>query len=98
MSIQNLAANWKTTAAGCGMIVGALTHLGFAIKNGTLSETMVTSEIMAAITGMGLLMAGDASKSSKDLSDVNDKVDRTAQAVVTGNTEILTKPPEAPKV
>ncbi len=96
MTIESIRANWKTSYAGIGMIVGGLTHLGFAIYNKTLTQTMVITELMACVTGWGLLEAGDASKSEKDLKHVDTKIDQTAKAVMEDDTSILPKPTPKP--
>ncbi len=92
MTLKSITSNWKTSSAGIGMIVGGLTHLAFAIKNQTLTETMVISEIMACVAGWGLLEAGDSSKSASEIAKVDTKVDQTAKAVLQDDTTILPKP------
>jgi len=97
MTIQSIKSNWKTSYAGIAMIVGALTHLGFAIKNGTLSQTMVISEVMACFTGWGLLEAGDATKSEKDVKEVKEQVQQNTNAIITGDTTMIAKIPTETK-
>jgi sulfite exporter TauE/SafE len=92
MTIQSIRANWKTSYAGIGMIVGGITHLVVAIYHQTLTQTMFITEVMACVTGYGFLEAGDASKSDKDMKAVDTKIDQTVAAVATGNTDILPKP------
>ena len=58
--IKNALTNWKTTSAGLSMIVGAVVHLVFAVKAGTANENTWTTAILAAIGGIGLITAGDA--------------------------------------
>lgn len=61
--MKNLLANWKTTAAGLGMAVTAIVHLVFAAKMGKADENTWTTAILAVIGGIGLIAAGDATKS-----------------------------------
>lgn len=61
--MKNLLTNWKTTSAGLVMIIGAVVHLVFCIKSGTDSEGVWTASLTAILGGLGLLFAGDASKS-----------------------------------
>jgi hypothetical protein len=70
--IQNILSNWKTTIAGLGMMVGSLVHIGFAIKNHALAENDLTTSILTALGGLGLIAAGDAGKSANkdDLEDL----------------------------
>lgn len=42
------------------MIVGSGVHLVFAIKSGGLSEADCTTSVLAIITGLGFIAAGDA--------------------------------------
>lgn len=73
-------ANWKTTSAGILALVTALTRLGFAVKQGGLTEEAITTSAIAILSGIGLLFARDYNVSSEQ-SGV--KVDPT----VTVNTE-----------
>ena len=49
----NLMKNWKTTAAGLGLL---LVTLGRALQG----EAVSWNEILTGLTGVGLLFAGDA--------------------------------------
>ena len=90
--IKNLLANWKTTSAGMLMIVTAIVHLIFSIKHGTADESAWISGMAAILGGIGLLAAGDASKSKADTIAVDAKVDQTASAVMSHDTTLLPKP------
>lgn len=63
MTVQSLAQNWKTTSAGLSLIFGAIVHIVFAIKAGTANENSWMIFGAGIIGGIGLLVAGDASKS-----------------------------------
>lgn len=58
--IKNLLTNWKTTSAGLAMIIGAIVHLVYALHAHTLAEADCTGSLLAIITGLGFLAAGDA--------------------------------------
>ena len=87
--IKNLLDNWKTTSAGLSSITTGFVRLYLAIKHGTVDEVSLTGAIGLIIVGIGLLAAGDASKSKQDVKDVDAKVDQTAKAVLSGDTTIL---------
>jgi hypothetical protein len=59
--IRNLLNNWKTTSAGLTVIVTAGVHVGFAAASHALTETDCTTSIIAIVSGVGLMFAGDAS-------------------------------------
>ena len=89
--IKNLTYNWKTTSVGLGMILGSIIHLVFAVTGHTATEGVWTASASAIIGGIGLLAAGDASKSqTKD--DAAKVQIQTAVAIKTGDTSILTGP------
>jgi uncharacterized membrane protein YhiD involved in acid resistance len=58
--LNNLLLNWKTTSAGLAMIVGGVIHLIYALKNGGLTEADCTTTVLAIVTGIGFIAAGDA--------------------------------------
>ena len=90
--IKNLLDNWKTTAAGLSSITTGIVRLVLAIRGDNMDELVLTGSIGLIITGIGLLAAGDASKSKADAKAVDVKVDQTAQAVASGDTTMLPKP------
>lgn len=59
------AGSWKTTSAGLLAILGAITHLVFACKSGTVTEMTVTTALTAIVGGIGLIYARDNDKSSE---------------------------------
>lgn len=61
-----MAGSWKTTSAGLAMILGSLIHIGFAIKNKTVTEAELTTAITVILGGIGLMVARDANTSSED--------------------------------
>lgn len=95
--IQNLLANWKTTSTGIILIIGGIIHLVFFIVNHigswtSADEAIITATITGMFGGIGLLVAGDASKSAADVQKVSDKVDQNTSALITGDTSLLAKP------
>jgi hypothetical protein len=76
--MQNLFSNWRTTSSGLVIIIGALVHLAFGYKNKTLDETTVTTGLIAVVTGLGLMFAGDAATSlTKDEGVTKNQADTT---------------------
>jgi len=61
------AGSWKTTSAGILTIIGALSNLGFAIKNRAVDQTTITVTATAVLTGIGLMLARDNNKTSADV-------------------------------
>ena len=55
-----MLTNWKTTAAGLAAILSALADVATSASHGTISGNLST-DITAAIAGIGLLFAKDAS-------------------------------------
>ncbi len=72
--IRNLLNNWKTTSAGLIAIIAAAVTLIFAIKNGTANETVWTGSLTAVVSGLGLLFAGDATQSTKQMDQAKEQV------------------------
>lgn len=91
--IRNLLDNWKTTSAGLLAISAAILRLIFIIKAGNADEATWMGAITGVVAGIGLISAGDASKSKQDVQAVDAKVDQTTAAVVTGNTSLITNQP-----
>lgn len=93
---QRLIANWKTTAAGAGMIIGAIVHLIF---NQPLTEPLVMGGVFAIIGGLGLLFAGDANVSAV-ASDKNamaiDKINALGSDPGAETLSVTPKPLEPP--
>lgn len=90
--MSNLLSNWKTTSAGILSIAASIVHLVFSIKNGHNDESVWMTAITGILIGVGLLAAGDASKSKEDVAKVDRKLDQTVVAVSTGDTSILPNP------
>ena len=59
--------SWKTTSLGLAAILGVLVHLGFALKNDTLTEADLTLQIPILLGGLGLIFSRDNNKTSKEL-------------------------------
>lgn len=94
--IKNLLHNWKTTSAGMGTLITAVVHLVFAVHDHTATENIWITHLVAMLTGIGLLSAGDASKSAADDQALAAKVEDVKAAVRTGDTSILDKPATEP--
>ena len=84
--IKNLFDNWKTTSAGLAAITGSVVHLVFAVIHKTADESTWTTSVLGIFTGIGLLAAGDASKSKQDAQNL---AQNAAKAIETGNTDLL---------
>jgi hypothetical protein len=92
--IKNLLTNWKTTSAGLGMIATAVIHLVFAIRKGSADESLWTTTFLAVMGGAGLVAAGDAATSQKQVEETKAQV---KEAIETGHTEILVAKPAPPE-
>jgi hypothetical protein len=57
--------SWKTTSAGILAILGAITHVAFAIVHKTLDETAVMTAGTAIVGGVGLIAARDNNVTSE---------------------------------
>lgn len=56
----SLLLNWKTTLAGIGGMLGALSHATIALSHGDTST--LATDVPVIITSIGLLFAHDAAK------------------------------------
>lgn len=63
--MNNLISNWKTSSAGLVLILTGLIHLGFGIVHKSITETDFTTTMVSIVTGVGLIVAGDGSKSAQ---------------------------------
>lgn len=57
--LDKLLTSWKTSAAGAGLILGALADLATALGQGHASSNL-EADVAAIITGVGLLAAKDS--------------------------------------
>ena len=93
--MKNLLSNWKTTSAGLAMIISSVIHLAFAIKSKVADEAAWTTGLMGVVGGVGLLAAGDSSKSEQAHDEskaaIQELKENVATVVKTGDTSILTK-------
>lgn len=64
--MKKYLTNWKTTSTGIMAIIGALTRLGFAIKNKDLNEEAIMTVTTGILAGLGLIFARDFNKSSEE--------------------------------
>jgi uncharacterized membrane protein YidH (DUF202 family) len=95
---MNLIKNWKTTSAGILAIGTAIITLVYSIKAGHADASTWTGTLSAILVGIGLLLASDASASAQAhadstaaISDLQTQVRANANAIVTGDTSIITK-------
>lgn len=93
--MNHILTNWKTTSAGLAMIIASVMHLVFAVKSGIADETTWTRDITAIVGGVGLIFAGDATQSKKEVDQAKDQV---KTAIETQDTSHITKSDDAPKV
>lgn len=63
--MNNLISNWKTSSAGLVLILTGLIHLGFGIVHKSITENDFTTTMVSIVTGVGLIVAGDGSKSAQ---------------------------------
>lgn len=97
--LSKLLSNKHTSTAGIVYIgASAMQVLGPVWFPAYEHQFKVTAEWIHGTAALyGFAMAGDASKTEKDLKAMDAKVDQTAVAVATGNTDLLPKPtPVAP--
>jgi hypothetical protein len=99
MNLQNLSANWKTSSAGIVLIMTGLIHLVFGLIHKNITEQDFTTTMVSIITGVGLIVAGDASKSVANHDETLKELDNIKSAMRSGDTSIITKPvdPAQPK-
>lgn len=93
--MTNLINNWKTSSAGIVLILTGLIHIGFGILHKSINETDFTTTMVSIVTGVGLIVAGDGSKSAEAheetktlVADLQKQVDE-----VKNQTTIITKTP-----
>lgn len=98
ISISKLLSNKHTSTAGLVYIgASAMQVLGPIWLPAFEHQFKITAEWIHGTAALyGFAMAGDASKTEKDLKAVDAKVDQTAVAVATGNTDLLPKPTPPP--
>lgn len=105
MTLKTLLSNWKTTSAGLTLLIGATVHLVFSIIHGTADESVWRDALVADVTGIGLILAGDASKSAAShqqtvaaLVAMSSSIKTAADAAAKGDTETLHKVASCPLV
>lgn len=65
--MANLFVNWKTTMSGILSIIGGISAIWFGLKaEGGLSQEVLISGAGLILTGIGLIFARDADKSTED--------------------------------
>jgi len=60
--------SWKTTQLGLLTIMGGVVRIGFAIKNGTVTEESVITTLTAMVGGVGLMLARDNNVTSEQVA------------------------------
>lgn len=88
--IENLITNWRTTSAGVTLIITNGVHLAMAVKSGSANENTWVLSLTGIVTGIGLILAGDASQSAKQTDTLTAQV---KAAIDTGDTTHLAKKP-----
>lgn len=86
------SVSWKTNSTGVLMIIGALVHLGFVVKSGTLTESDVMGAAAAIVAGFGLVSARDWNVTSADLGlhkPDDSNITIVSQPTATGTTNVL---------
>jgi threonine/homoserine/homoserine lactone efflux protein len=95
----SLIKNWRTTSAGLTMIIGAVTHLVFAVRAKTADENTWTTSLLAVAGGCGLIFAGDgaASATKDEVAAVSAKTEQnTAFLMTVGQGQAACAAPSAP--
>lgn len=76
---NKIIVNWKTSSVGIIAILGSAVTMGFAIKNGTLTESLLSTQIGIIIGGIGFLLSRDVGVSTEkenghpELEDVGER-------------------------
>ena len=96
--IKNLLNNWKTTSAGLTMIIGSVVHLVFTVQGHVASETVWTVSLTAIVAGLGLIFAGDASKSVDNHAETLQELAAIKSALKSGDTSQIDKPVDPPQL
>jgi len=93
--MKNLLTNWKTTFAGISMIITAVTHLVFMVNSGEADPAVWKNDLIAVAGGLGLIFAGDATQSQKQVDDAKEQV---KTAIETQDTSHITQTKDETKV
>ena len=97
--IKNLLINWKTTSAGLTSIAVAIIHLLFQVRSHTADESAWTVAVLAILTGLGFLFAGDSNKSApkSDMDAMKQQIAQVPNAINSGDTAMLSKTIDQPQ-
>ena len=71
------------------MIGASIIHLIFAITSGAADEATYKNTLVGVVGGIGLILAGDASQSAKQVEQAKSEV---KTAIESGDTSRLSKP------
>lgn len=77
------------------LILTGLIHVVFSIIHRTATENDFTTTMVSIITGVGLIVAGDASKSVANHDETLTELANIKSAIRTGDTAIITREPNA---
>ena len=93
MNVQSMLKNWKTTTMGVASILAGTPLIIAAIKARSTDPVAYTPGVTAIVTGLGLLFAGDGDKSASkdDHAALQQQINDTQKAVVSGDTTIITR-------
>lgn len=92
--LSSITSNWKTSSAGIVLILTGLIHLAFGIIHKTVSETDFTTTAVSIVTGVGLIVAGDGSKSIQAHEETKSLVNNLQSQIseIKGDSATVTKP------
>jgi hypothetical protein len=62
-----MKGSWKTTALGICVLLSAVGTAGKALLDGDSTTAVDINSVIAALTGLGLILARDDNKTSKDV-------------------------------
>lgn len=93
--MNNLVQNWKTSSAGIVLILTGLIHLGYGLFNKTITEQDFTTTMISIVTGIGLIVAGDGSKSASAHEETKQLVGQLQEQInqVKSDTTAVKKTP-----
>lgn len=101
--MNNLVKNWKTSSAGIVLILTGLIHIGYGLVHKSITEQDFTTTMVTIVTGLGLMVAGDASASAEShaqsqtqIAELQLRSNIVPNAIESGDTSQLRKVPITP--